>query len=840
MLSLSKKLVSFSRHINGQMLHHFGVDTTLELNEVIIMPESPHDHEDGADFLPHNEGNGEQADADKRDIREYLSNMPHFNMLPSHAIDLLVAKTETVSFKPGARLAAQGETSLEYVYVIGRGRVSIHNERNGRNLLVGHIISGEVFGGISVLMNGGTSLRTVYVEEETLTYLIPCNLFLDLCSKYSSFSTFFLENFSTHITDAALDTIVNSGLARISLLSVAPFSFLPEADVNEIAEAISMERYSKGSVLFRQGQSQVSHLYILHKGSARSYYEQKGKKNLLGVMEEGDVYGGISMLLNDGQAVRTLEVLEECYFYLLPKENFSWLCENHNIFRDFFTDIFGKRMLDKSYAAIISRTNRSSLEESAQLFNLPVSHLCNPNPAVGSRDLTIQQVAKQMQKENCSYLMFPAEAFEESGIVTESDLTRKVIAEGYDILRPAADVMSAPLHTIHEEAMVFEALMKMMQHKVKHLAVDNGQNKIVGILTNQELLSAQGESPLVVLTKIAQADSCTTLQKQHERLPEIVKGLISRGAIAKNINRMITTVSDSILEKILEISLSEMEPPPVPFAFIIMGSEGRGEQTLKTDQDNAIIFDDVSDADLPQVSQYFLELGQRVCTRLDEVGYAYCRGDVMAQNPNWCQPLSVWMKYFLKWIYASEPEDILHSSIFFDFRFGYGDSHLVEALQDHLYGAIGKWQGFLRYMVDNAMYFKPPLGVFRNFVVESKGEHRNSLNLKNAMTPIVDYARIYALKNGIRATNTFERIQGLHQLNALSQSQYEELEKSYAFLMQLRMERQVTAVLEQKKEPDNFINPKNMSHIEQTMLKEIFKRISGVQTQMRLEFTGTT
>ena len=210
----------------------------------------------------------------------------------------------------------------------------------------------------------------------------------------------------------------------------------------------------------------------------------------------------------------------------------------------------------------------------------------------------------------------------------------------------------------------------------------------------------------------------------------------------------------------------------------------------------------------------------------------------MAQNPNWCQPLSVWMKYFLRWIHAAEAEDLLQASIFFDFRHGYGDSGLIDALRDHLYGSIGRWTGFLRYMTENALYFKPPLGFFRNFVVESKGQHRDALDIKSAMTPIVDFARIYALKNGIQATNTFERLHQLRLKNILTQQEYEEMEKAYSFLMQLRFVRQVTAAIDHKMPPDNFINPKRLTRIEQTMLKEIFKRVEKFQGKMNFEFVG--
>ncbi len=773
----------------------------------------------------------------KSEIRDYLDTMPHFAMLPSGELDRIAELVKPRIFSKGDELAVQGQTRLDFIYVIKQGKISIYDDKGGERRLGGHIQTGEVFGGIALLMNAGISLSTVFVDEDTEAYLIPKDKFLDLCTRYKNFYGFFIENLSKHISDPALDTIIDSGQAKIFLSGAAPFSFLPEDAVEQAAQELSMVLHPKGTVLFIQGRTRVGYLYILHKGSAERYYEQSGRKNMRDILGEGDVFGGISMLLNDGLAVRTLEVTEDAYFYLLPKDIFLKICETHDVFSEFFTDTFGKRMLDKSYAAIAARTSAPP-EEALQLYNQPVHQICNRVTVFGTADMTIQQVAARMKKENSSYLMIPSSGSQMAGIITESDLTRKVIAAGYDINRPAVEVMSVPLRTIGKNAMLFEALMGMMQYNVKHLAVVDGDNEIIGVLSNRELISAQGHSPLFLLREISRAESFGQIVEQHQRLPAIVKGLISSGATARNINRMITTVSDAILKRTMEFVLQEMAPPPTGFVFMILGSEGRGEQTLKTDQDNAIIFEDVSDADLPMVSQYFLDLGQQVCKLLDQAGYAYCQGDVMAQNPNWCQPLSVWMKYFLKWIHAAEPEDLLQASIFFDFRHGYGDSQLVEALRDHLYGAIGRWTGFLRYMTENALYFKPPLGFFRNFVVESKGEHRDALDIKSAMTPIVDFARIYALKNGVQATNTLERLHQLNLKNVLNREEYEEMEKAYSFLMQLRFVRQVTATIDHKSPPDNFINPKRLTRIEQTMLKEIFKRIEKFQAKMNFEFVG--
>jgi CBS domain-containing protein len=285
-------------------------------------------------------------------------------------------------------------------------------------------------------------------------------------------------------------------------------------------------------------------------------------------------------------------------------------------------------------------------------------------------------------------------------------------------------------------------------------------------------------------------------------------------------------------------TLKTMGPPPGKFVFMILGSEGRHEQTLKTDQDNAIIFEDVDPENEPAVREYFLQFGETACALLDQAGYDFCTGGVMAKNPKWCQSLSVWKQYFSDWIHAAEPEDLLQASIFFDFRHGYGEATLINDLRIFLLNALEGWSGFFRNMTENALHFKPPIGFFRNFVVESKGEHRSALDIKSAMTPIVDFARIYALKNRIEETNTLDRLSHLQLKKVLTPQEYDELDKAYSFLMQLRFVRQVTAVIDEKSDPDNYINPKKLTSIEQKMLKEIFKRIEKFQTKLEFEFTG--
>ncbi len=208
----------------------------------------------------------------------------------------------------------------------------------------------------------------------------------------------------------------------------------------------------------------------------------------------------------------------------------------------------------------------------------------------------------------------------------------------------------------------------------------------------------------------------------------------------------------------------------------------------------------------------------------------------MAKTPQWCQPLSVWRRYFSTWIGTAEPEALLQSSIFFDFRGGYGDSAIIDKLRQHLFRSLSEHPNFFRYLAETSLERRPPLGLFRTFVVESKGKHRDTLDVKHPMVTIVNYTRLYALKNGIVETNTRERMYQLFLKKRLSWEDYRDFEQAYSFLMHLRLSRQLTAVIKENAKPDNYINPNKLSRLEQTMLKEVFKRIETYQEKMVFDF----
>lgn len=764
-------------------------------------------------------------------IYHFLSQVPLFASLPANEIQRMAELSVPHDYPKKTIVIQQGRLKMDCVYLIRSGKVKLYFEREGIKTQTTFLKEGEIFGAISLLMNSGIPVRSAEVIKDARCYAIPADIFLELSKKYGYIEEYFEDAFNRQMVDKAYAAIIVSNQALQFISGIIPFSFLPESEIEKICNDLSLIFYPKGTKILTQGLSDVESLYIIRNGAVERFFEGGNGNTLSSLMSEGEVFGGISMLINNSVSIRSLRTTEDTYFYIWPKQGFLAVCKQYPQFLEYFTDTFGKRMLDNSYASIVAKTMQPA-EESLQFLNQPVDTIFQTHLVSCESGTSIQSAAELMSAQKCSSILVKTDDGRYAGIVTDSDLRQKVIARGLDIGSPVGSIMSSPLKTISSQALVLEALTSMMQENVKHLGVTGRDDEMVGIITNKDILTAQSRSPLFLIRQISSAVGVDDLKQQYRLLPGVVQALISNGAKSRNLTRLITTISDAILEKIIVLAVEKEGPPPCDFAFMVMGSEGRKEQTLKTDQDNAIIFDNSNGITTEAAQSYFLRLGETVCAWLDHVGFDFCKGDIMAKNPKWCQPLSVWKKYFLSWMRVAEPDDLLQSTIFFDFRWIHGNTELVDALRQYLMTSLSEWSFFFRHMAENAQQFKPPIGFFRNFIVESKGDHRDSFDIKKAMVPIIDYARIYALKNGISETNTQERLHQLYLSKVIGWDTYNEIEHAYSFLMQLRFARQINAVMVEKAPPDNYINPKKLTRIEQTMLKEIFSRIDTLQKEI--------
>jgi CBS domain-containing protein len=480
----------------------------------------------------------------------------------------------------------------------------------------------------------------------------------------------------------------------------------------------------------------------------------------------------------------------------------------------------------------------AEMQTALLFFNQPLASLQMTQVVVCPATLAIEDAVRLMEERPTDVLLVRDETGKDCGVVTDRNLRKAVLDPGTATDAPVAEIMSRPVRTLPATACLFESWLFMEQNRISHLFITDAQGTIIGSVCSDDIVAMQRYSPAVLLWEMQHAQTPGEIISRNAILPYLITTLINSGAKPHNITHLTTIVIEAVLQKLIEFAIAELGRPPARFSFLVFGSEGRKEQTLRTDQDNAIIFEDPEPEQQESVQQYFLNLGSKVCHWLNQAGYSFCEGNNMAQNPQWCQPLSVWKKYFSEWVFTGTAEDLLRTKIFFDFRNAYGEQNLVDQLRDYLDEIVSDNPRFFQLLARNVLALSPPIGFFGNFVVESVGEHRNVFDIKSSMLPIVDYARIYAINHTIRATNTIERLDELRERNILTPQNHQEMIQAYSYLMQIRLRIQAEAISGENRRPDNYVSPKNLTSIEQKLLKEIFSQTKNFQARLSYDFTG--
>lgn len=403
------------------------------------------------------------------------------------------------------------------------------------------------------------------------------------------------------------------------------------------------------------------------------------------------------------------------------------------------------------------------------------------------------------------------------GMVNDRDLRSRVLARGIDPGGEIVQVMTSPVQSIGEEALLYEAVLAFQKNNISHLEVTDQSGKTLGVISNQDCLEMQRNSLSYLIHEIEGCHRVEDLKNVYAKLPVIVSALLSSSAGMVNITRLITSVADAILNRVIQFSLEKNGNPPCKFAFMVMGSEGRREQTLKTDQDNAIIYE----ANDIKHQPYFLNFAREINKNLDFIGYRNCPGKIMASNSKWCQSLSTWKAYFSDWTRSPEPQHVLDSTIFFDFRHVHGEKRLINELKEHVNQETKHNDLFFYHLSNSIVNYKP---TFEN----------NTINLKKVLLPITGYIRIYALHNQLNETNSLARLQKLPNLD---ESRKDEIEKMYDFVMYMRISNQVHQILNNEA-PENTRDLKSISRIEENTLKKILQEIVSLQVELNMDFKG--
>lgn len=612
------------------------------------------------------------------------------------------------------------------------------------------------------------------------------------------------------------------------LKSVPPFQFLDESVLENVATNLSMEFFPKNTVILTQDGPPSDSLRVIKKGGVKvSMRSDEGEEIVIDYRGEGDSFGFLSLLGKDRQRT-TITAVEDTICYLLGKDKVISLLESNPAFTEYFLQSHFTKYIHKTYSEMRSKSLLYGGTDRL-LFTTPVGELATKEVVTGAKDMTIQESAEKMSQHGISSLVVVEADGAPVGIVTDRDLREKVVAKGRSVLDPVSRIMSVSLIRSEARDYCFEALLKMIRYNIHHLlVVDAG--KLKGVVTNHDLMMLQGTSPVSIAREIESQSTVEGLVPASNKINGMIALLLKEGAKASNITRIITEVNDRLVRKIIEMAEKKLGVAPVPYCWIVYGSEGRKEQTFKTDQDNALIYDDPeSEEEAREVEKYFSAFADFVINGLIKCGFPKCPGDYMASNIKWRQPLRVWKDYFSQWISTPTPEAMLASVILFDFRPVHGDFSLAERLREHLMQSLRHKDMFLKFMSNLAVSMRPPLGFFKTFVVEKSGEHKNEFNLKfTCIAPLINIVRLLSLEKNLAETSTLERIDALRDLHTIVREHGDELEHAFEFITLLRIHHQFDRI-EAGMEPDNFINPDNLSNLQKRTLKESCQIISKVQ-----------
>ncbi|MCC5936320.1 MAG: CBS domain-containing protein [Lunatimonas sp.] len=451
-------------------------------------------------------------------------------------------------------------------------------------------------------------------------------------------------------------------------------------------------------------------------------------------------------------------------------------------------------------------------------------------------EMPVHEVARHMASEKISCVFIGKGTQELSGFITDITLRDRVLAMNLPPAIPAGEVMDRNLVAIDHESYVYEALLLMFRTKTRYLLVRHAGG-YVGLISRNKILTEPSKSPFLFIQSVKQAVYKEELKRKWEKVPKIVFKLIQRGVRAEIVNQIISTIADTIIIRVIENVLKEIGPPPAKFVFFTVGSEGRMEQTLKTDQDNAIIYEDKGNLQREIVRDYFLGFAKELSLRLDFIGFAFCQGGYMAQNPKWTHSLSHWKKNYEGWFLESSPETVMKYALFFDCRPLYGEFSLLEDLKAFMAEQLeNPLERFFYNMTLNALQFNPQLTWFNNIKTFKVGR-AEVFDIKRAMSPMVEAIRIYALSEGIFETNTGKRLKLLQEKGVIDGKTYTEWYNAYYYLMALRLECQAAQIIKEGRDPQNYIEISGLTKVQQVTIKEIFKVIGDLQLRIKIEFT---
>ncbi|MBF0286238.1 MAG: CBS domain-containing protein [SAR324 cluster bacterium] len=455
---------------------------------------------------------------------------------------------------------------------------------------------------------------------------------------------------------------------------------------------------------------------------------------------------------------------------------------------------------------------------------------------------SIQEAANKMTKKSIGSLVV-VEKGQPIGIVTKTDLVRRVLAVSKETNLPIEEIMSPQILSIEYDRPIFEGLLLMLRHKITHLLVI-GEGIMVGMISEHDWVRYQARHPAYLFRAIEEASTIADAAELKTESNVLIENIFEEEGDARSLTMIVTEVNDRITEAIIANSLREMKEdgkgePPVEFCWMAMGSEGRKEQTSSTDQDNGIVFANVPDSQFVEVQQWFLQFAEKAVEGLETCGFPRCEGNIMASNPELCLSVDRWHQIFHSIVVNPEPDSLLKASTYFDFRALYGQTRFVDELWEGLLQAIENNKSFLRFLTENMIKAgRPPVKNWKWRLRRLIEMFPPPVDIKReALAPLVRAIRVLALTCGSPVTHSMERLDVIEKAGLLSPEVVGAVREAYDFILLLRI-RQDFARKEGSTRTDNMISFRELNPLQGRFLRDSLRTVYELQDLIYGKFEG--
>ncbi len=628
---------------------------------------------------------------------------------------------------------------------------------------------------------------------------------------------------------------------RHALAPHAPFSAMRGEDLDRIVRASQLQYFAPGEVVLRPASERPAHCYVIRQGTIRGERpSESGGTTPLWELSAGEMFP-LGALIGRRGVTSVYRATRDTFCLRFPAAVFDAMLEASPVFQDFCTrhlshllDLSRTR-LQAEYAAAATERRGTSTPLSALLHHPPIT--CGP-------DAPLSAALAVMEEHRIGTVPVVDAGGKPIGIFTRQDVIGRVVLPQRPLTAAMRDVMSAPPITLPADATAGDAALVMAQHGIRHVVVVKGGDRIAGVVSERDLFSLQRLSVRELASTIRRAADVPALAQCASDIRALSHSLVAQGVAAGHLTRMISSLNDQIAVRIIGMTAPAHDLSGVAVCWLGMGSEGRGEQTIATDQDNGLLFV-ANDENAPPdaIRERLLPFAHAVNEALDRCGYPLCKGGVMAMNPRWCASLDEWSAGFAGWIDRGNPSSLLAASIFFDFRALWGESRLADTLRARILERARGNARFLKQMSDNALRNRPPLNWRGELTAADDDSGVEGIDLKmSGSVPFVDAARIFALAAGVPATNTVLRLREAAAARGMPAAETDAWCNAFEYVQLLRLREQHRRLDQASPGRDdgnpNVVALASLPDLDRRILKEAMRQIRRVQQRLELDYPG--